>query len=173
MSTSSTSTTEFNPSTFVPTLPQSTHFEFVRPDLKNVDPFLSTLKELQGRTPPAGVAEWLDSQMIEAQTQAEKVADKKNGRELAKRLVHKFRKWGPVRFGVADLCKRDFYDGSERLDTLLSPVVLQPDFETAVMEQALAAGVDGNEVLSNIHVGLSSLKRFDKWIAVAQPMTTN
>lgn len=168
----STPSTEFNPSTFVPTLPESTHFEFVHPDLKRVDPFLSTLKDLQGRNPPQGVSEWLDSQVAETQkeiSQAQKVADQKNGRELAKRAVHKFRKWDPVRFGVTDECKRDFYDGSERVDSLLTPVVLEPSFETAIMEQALAAGVDGTEVLANLHVGVNSLKRFGQWVAVSQP----
>ena len=172
-----TAPVEFDPSTFVPTRATSSHFEFVRPDLKKVDPFLSTVKELQTRNPPEAVATWLESQVAEAQKEAElaeKVADEKNGRELAKRVVHKFLKWGPVRFGKADNCKRDFYDGSQKVASSSdATLALEPGFENAMMEQALAAGVDGTEVLSNLHVGVSSLKRFAKWMALAKPTSSD
>jgi hypothetical protein len=171
-STGITPPVEFDPSTFVPTMATSSHFEFVRPDLKKVDPFVSTVKELQTRNPPQAVDEWLQSQVTEAQKEvemAEKVADEKNGRELAKRVVHKFQKWGRVRFGVTPNCQRDFYDGSEVVaSTSNSTLALEPRFETAVMEQALAAGVDGSLVLANLHAGVSSLKRFSKWMARAK-----
>jgi len=164
---------DVDPSTYVSNLPVSSHLEFERPQgLTAIHNRVKMLNSFKSENPPIEVVTWLDAQLETCEAQVEaahKAAHERNARLLAERVIHKFQKWGPVRFGVTDRCKSDFYDGSARIDGPDNAIMFDPAFESQVRELAGVAGLDADHILKNLHIGSACAQRFVDFIHVPAP----
>ncbi len=115
--------------------------------------------------PSAEVLAWTLNRIEEVNGQIKKVTDDDthvvNAKLLAERVIIKFLKYRTSRF--TDSYKSDFYDGSTCVN---QPIKFDPIFRIAVQNMAKRCGLDGDPILSNLHVGLSSLKRFKDFISI-------
>ena len=159
---------DVDPSNYVPTLPISDHLSFVSAsctcDQLNQ---MSMIETFLSQNPPEEVSTWLNKQLEVVKLaikNAEDMAHETNSRLLAERVVHKFKKWGPVRFGSTDRCKRCFYTGSERVDSNDNPITYDAVFEAKLRE---LAGLEADQIVDNLHIGKISAKRFNKFIHVS------
>ena len=168
LSTESKSTqTECDPSTFVPSLPASGHLVFAS---HTVDSKITRLIEacvlVQSQSPPNEVAKWLSEKLVELTnsiTQAALATHRANARLLAERVLHKFRKWGPVRFGSTPSCQRCFYTGNEAVDSKHNAITFDPVFESELRQ---VAPNEADTILQNLHIGQASAARFRDFISV-------
>ena len=169
----STQSIDVDPSTYVSNLPVSCHLAFERPHgLTTITNRMDILRALKSENPPTEVVTWLDSKLDVLQAEidaAHKAVHERNARLLAERVIHKFQKWGPVRFGATDRCKSDFYDGSVRIDGPDNEITFDPAFEVQVRELAGVAGLDADNVLKNLHIGRACAQRFIEFIHVPAP----
>ncbi len=167
-----------NPSTYRPNMDVSPHLEFVKANVDSVEMKLQHLMELQrdyemDPQMPDAVFNWLE---VQQQRECEKIdhlmkrEHETNAYLLAERVIHKFVKWGPVRFGLTPLCQNDFYDGSRAINSLDNPVRFEPVFRNFVMKLARKAGLNGDQILRNLHIGLHSAQRFSEFIDVDIPV---
>jgi hypothetical protein len=109
------------------------------------------------------VLDWMILRMEEVNGQIQKVKDEThvtNAKLLAERIIIKFIKYQTSRFTPAP--QSDFYDGSACVNRAIkfNPVLL-----VAVQNVANKCSFDAEEILSNLHVGLSSLHRFKDFIS--------
>jgi len=173
VSVSETSVVDVDPSQYVSNLPVSSHLEFERP--QGLSPFKSRidlLNSLLSENPPQEVVVWLDAQVDLVGTKiaaAQQQCHERNARLLAERVIHKFQKWGPVRFGATERCQADFYDGSARIDGPDNAITLDPSFEAQVRELAETSGLDATQILTNLHIGRTCAARFQEFIHVTIP----
>lgn len=163
--------TDANPYTFRPTHGfTSHHLQFLVPDVSLFTTLIKTVTALLALN-PANEAIIEAGQVLIQKAESEKtkvVAETKikNARLLAERVIHKFRKWGPVRFGLKPDCRRDFYNGTSALDTLDNPVKFDSVFEGEIRKQCVAAGVDADLLLPHIHLGAVSIVRFKEFMTL-------
>lgn len=158
-----------DPDTYVPTMPVSDHLEFVSPTFNGaIICQIESLKSLLSENPPTEVATWLTAKLDSLQQtvqQAKDDAHRINARLLAERVVHKFKKWGPVRFGRTPRCQRCFYTGQTAIDSQDNPLTFDKVFEDQLRE---LAGADADQILANLHIGPTSAKRFCNFIHVKE-----
>ena len=159
---------DVDPSNYVPTLPVSAHLSFVNRSCPcNQIHQMETIEMLLSQNPPDEVCAWLNNQLEGLKLVVKNAVDRAhetNSRVLAERVVHKFKKWGPVRFGCSDRCKRCFYTGYERVDSNDNPVTYDPVFEAKLRE---LAGSEADKILDNLHIGQASAQRFHEFIHVS------
>ena len=163
----SSSPQEFDPTTFVPSLPQSDHLDFVVPTVdSSVSRVMNACVILQGENPSEAVAQWLTDKLVSLTNtvnEAKDAAHLTNARRLAERVVHKFHKWGPVRFGTTSTCQSCFYTGRPAIDSASNPITYDPIFEAQVRE---VAGSEADTILNSLHIGSQSAERFRDFIKV-------
>ncbi len=165
---------EFNPATFQPTLPESSHLEFMVEDTQPLETRFEHLYNLYQEyyldsSMPDSICSWVEHQLEITQTQInqlKQIEHQNNAYLLAERVVHKFKKWGPVRFGVNPNCQRDFYDGTLPVNSNDNLVHFEPIFRHEVNQVAFQSGLSGEYILSHLHIGLESLHRFQDFMAV-------
>ena len=156
-----------SPSSYVPSLPASAHLEFVRPVVdSHLRSVIDACVTLQGENPSEDAAKWLTAKTVEI-TQTINVARDQahltNARRLAERVVHKFQKWAPVRFGNVAQCQRCFYTGHAPVDSTTNPITLDSIFEAQLRE---LAGNDFDAIVAGLHVSSASAQRFRDFIKV-------
>ena len=156
-----------SPSSYVPSLPASAHLEFVRPVIdSHLRCVMDACVTLQGENPSEDVAKWLTAKTVEI-TQTINVARDQahltNARRLAERVVHKFQKWAPVRFGNVAQCQRCFYTGASPVDSATNPITFDPVFEAQLRE---VAGKDFDAIVAGLHIGSACAYRFSGFIKV-------
>jgi hypothetical protein len=161
---------EQNPYFFRPTHGfTSHHLTFLRPDVSKSQRVIATVTAILALNPPEETKAWVESEIKKAEeSKSQVVAETKvtNARLLAERVVHKFRKWGPVRFGLTPSCRRDFYNGTSPVDTLDNPLKFDPIFESELRKQTVAAGLDADLLMPHIHLGVVSLARFKEFMTL-------
>jgi hypothetical protein len=164
---------DVDPRTYVSNIPASSHLAFERPlGLESIKSRMDSINEVKSENPPAEIVIWLESKLESLQAQIDgiiKEVHERNARLLAERVIHKFQKWGPFRFGENEHYKSDFYDGSSRIDTDDNPITFDLSFETQVRELATQAGLDRDQVLTNLHIGRTCAQRFSEFIHVNIP----
>ncbi len=162
---------EVTPQNFRPVLRASSHLEFVSASsvISALERVLVTLTALLVLSPHPDVQSWVSTQIRDLRNKlvnAKSEAHATNAKRLAERVIHKFQKWGPVRFGSTEVCRNDFYDGSKRVDSVGNPITFDPVFVDYVRQLAKQAGLDAMVVLDNLHVGNASGVRFADFIQV-------
>jgi hypothetical protein len=166
-----------DPETYIPQMETSPHLEFVRTDTTVFEDRIDHLMEVINdygldSDMPDSVLFWLEGQKRKEIGRVEKLCEREhevNAYLLAERVVHKFMKWGPVRFGLTPACQNDFYDGSHAIDSLDNPVRFEPVFRTQVLKLARKYKLNGDQILRNLHIGANSAKRFAEFIDVEVP----
>jgi hypothetical protein len=166
-----------DPATFRPSADVSSHLEFVKANTERLEMKLEHLVALQDdyatdAQMPDRVFDWIEVQKQRESAKIEQMMEREhqtNAYLLAERVVHKFVKWGPVRFGYTPKCQNDFYDGSRPINSLDNPVRFEPVFRNLVMKLARDAELNGDQILRNLHLGLASAKRFSEFMDVEFP----
>lgn len=163
---------EVDPQTYVTNLHASSHLVFVIPLISfAITNQIKVLNDLLKLEPPTEVATWLSARIIALEQSIEsvkKAAHETNAKLLAERIVHKFNKWGPVRFGLTEQCQRCFYTGDKHIDSKDNPITLDPVLEAKIRE---LSGDKANVIINNLHIGAVSAKRFSAFIHVNIPVS--
>jgi hypothetical protein len=160
----------------------SSHLSFVGAnvphDLEVQRDFLEARIAEVADTTNYAVHDYLKAELVKVETAintATQNARETNARRLAERVIHKYRKWGPVRFGEDEINKNCFYTGDQRVDNDGNPIQFDELFRNWVChlaQNSTEKGIpvpDGETILANLHIGYASAVRFADFIIVNIP----
>lgn len=150
----------------------SEHLSFVIPDIPHdLSVKEKLLRELIQEAPnDEAVVNYLTSKLdpiLQKIGDAEISALEENSLRMAQAIIHKFKKWGLLRFGQDIDCKKCFYTGSaDIIDGPTNPVGFSIRVAQLINELAAKEGLNCFHILKTLHISSASAERFKGYIEI-------